>query len=125
MTALYSNDKVQVKKLESKDILQRMPPVSQVYGDANKDFIKTYFREEHSVFFQFFDMAKKAYEILTGNDTITATSTERREYISGYQHGGGYKQIKLNVFPHTDMPTYAQESPWYMYAIRSGSTFNL
>ena len=125
---VYGNDKVQVKKLESKDILQRMPPVSQVYGDANKDFIKTYFRKEHSVFFQFFDMAKKAYEILTGNDTITATSTERREYISGYQQGGGYKQIKLNVFPHTDMPTYAQASPWYMYAaseVGQHSTFEL
>ena len=47
---VYGNDKVQVKKLESKDILQRTPPVSQVYGDANKDFIKTYFCEEHPVF---------------------------------------------------------------------------
>ena len=76
---------------------------------------------EHSVFFQFFDMAKKAYEILTSNDTIPATRSA--EYISGYQHGGG-TEIKLNIFPHTRCPLCARIAMVYVCSIRSGSTFN-
>ena len=110
---IHGKDTVEIKKHESKNDINK--PLKDVI-EKGYDFEMIYEREENPEFFKMFEPAKLAYEYLTGNDVITATSTEKREYITEFKAGIGYRQIKLNVLPYNDKYTYHQKSPYYMYA---------